>query len=271
MAATLSPDLRARARRLAIASHQPGMTHRRAYTEDLPTLALIELGASETIVGLQRAFEPLGQILQFPTLRAVGRFRKRSILIAGQIVAVLGGLPLVFFGLLGTRNAIPIVLASLGVASVGIVITSTVWFPLLRGYVEPDRVGAFFGVLRTTWHITLIAFFLVSQQWLAAHPGAFGAIFGLATAAGLLRIVLVARLPEAEVEMGGVRAALERPPAAEVPARRCSRRSSASRGGPVRHRSDATGHGALRRGGASHHHRLPARRSGFALSLGQGS
>jgi hypothetical protein len=205
MVGTLSTDVRSRARRLAIVSHQPGMTHRRAYTDDLPTLAIVALGGSEAVVGLQRALEPLGQILQFPTLRAVGRFRKRSILIAGQVIAVLGGLPLVLFGLLeaaGPARAIPIALASLSVAAIGIVISQTVWFPLLRGYVEPERVGSFFGLLRTTWHITLVLFFLGSQQWLAANPGAFGLLFGVATAAGLLRLFLVARLPEAEAEMG---------------------------------------------------------------------
>jgi predicted MFS family arabinose efflux permease len=181
------------------------MTHRFAYTEHLPTLALVELGASEAIVGLQRMFEPLGQVLQFPTLRAVGRFRKRSILVVGQLIAFLAGLPLVAFGLLASspqEPAVLIVLASLAVTAVGIVIAQTVWFPMLRGYVEPDRIGVFFGLLRMTWHVTLIVYFVAAQRWLAARPGAFGLLFGVAAALGLLRLVLVTRLPEAKGEVG---------------------------------------------------------------------
>lgn len=174
------------------------MTHRNVFTDQLPTLALVGLGASETWIGLQRAFEPLSQLLQLPTLRLVGRLQKRTILVAGQAIAVIAGLPLVGYAALdATHGDVAIALASLWVTAVGIVISQTVWFPLLRGYVEPGRIGAFFGVLRTGWHLTLIAYFLGAQRWLAAHPGAFGPLFGVATAAGVLRMALVARLPEA--------------------------------------------------------------------------
>jgi Na+/melibiose symporter-like transporter len=179
------------------------MIHRYAYTADLPTLALVSLGASELVVGFQRAFEHVGQLLQLPTLRAVGRVRKRSILVAGQALAVVGGLPLVVFGsLAGLEAAVPITLVCLALASVGMVISQTVWFPLLRSYVEPGRVGSFFGILRTGWHVTLILYFLAAQRWLTSHPGAFGLLFAVATALGILRIALVARMPEADGERG---------------------------------------------------------------------
>jgi predicted MFS family arabinose efflux permease len=196
---SLDPALRRRGRRLAVLSHPAGMTHRNVFTDQLPTLALVGLGASEAWIGLQRAFEPVSQLIQLPTLRAVGRLHKRPILIGGQVVAVLGGLPLVAYATLhgmGGATALVIALASLWVTAVGVVISQTVWFPLLRSYVEPGRIGEFFGVLRTGWHLTLIAFFLGAQQWLAAHPGSFGPLFGVATAAGVLRIALIARLPE---------------------------------------------------------------------------
>jgi predicted MFS family arabinose efflux permease len=195
----LDPAARRRGRRLSVLSHPAGMTHRNVYTDQLPTLALVGLGASEAWIGLQRAFEPVSQLLQLPTLRAVGRLRKRSILVGGQLVAVIGGLPLVFYAALIQRGgglALAAALASLWITAVGIVISQTVWFPLLRGYVEPGRIGAFFGLLRTGWHLTLIAYFVAAQRWLAAHPGSFGPLFGVATAAGALRIALVARLPE---------------------------------------------------------------------------
>ena len=196
---------RRRGRRLALTSHPAGMTHRNAYTEHLPTLVLIGLGAGETLVGLQRAFEPLCQLLQLPTLRAVGRVRKRSILIAGQAAAVLAGLPLVAYGALAASRgpgALVVALASLAATSAGLVVSNTVWFPLLRGYVEPGRIGAFFGLLRSGWHLTLIAYFLGAQRWLETHPGSFGPLFAVASAAGLLRIGLLAGLPEAPAPTG---------------------------------------------------------------------
>ncbi len=200
----LSDEQRALGRRLAWSSHPAAMTHRFVFTQDLPTLALVSLGASETVVGVQRSLERFAQIFQLPTLRAVGFASKRSILIAGQALAVAGGLPLIAFGWLAQRGdlAIPLALASLAVVAIGIVISQTVWFPMLRGFVEPARIGSFFGILRTIWHVVLIAYFVAAQRWLAAHPGSFGLLFGAATLLGLARIGLLARLPEAEGERG---------------------------------------------------------------------
>jgi len=198
----LDPAARRRGRRIALLSHPAGMMHANVYTDQLPTLALVGLGASETWVGVQRAFDPFSELLQLPTLRAVGRHRKRSILIAGQLAAVAGGLPLVGYGVLaeaGGASAVPIALASLAATTIGLAVSNTVWFPLLRGYVERERTGSFFGLLRSGWHLTLIAYFVAAQRWLASHPGRFGLLFGVATAAGLLRAALIARLPEAPV------------------------------------------------------------------------
>lgn len=202
----LDPARRRLGRRLAVLSHPAGMTHRNVFTDQLPTLALVGLGASEAWIGLQRAFEPISQLIQLPTLRAVGRLRKRPILVGGQVLAVLGGLPLIAYGTLqgwGGDLALAVALTSLWLTAVGFVISQTVWFPLLRSYVEPDRIGEFFGVLRTGWHLTLIAFFLGAQRWLAGHPGSFGPLFAVATAAGVLRIALIARLPDASVSQPG--------------------------------------------------------------------
>jgi Na+/melibiose symporter-like transporter len=77
-----------------------------------------------------------------------------------------------------------------------------VWFPLLRGYVEPDRIGRFFGAIRTTWHVTVIAFFVGSQLWLAGHPGEFGTLFAVAWGLGLVRTPLISRLPERDERSG---------------------------------------------------------------------
>ena len=173
------------------------------FTQQLPTLSLVQLGASETAVGLQNSFMYLFQLLQLPTLRAVGRFPKRWILIAGQLLAITAALPLVFYSdLASSSNAVAIALLSFALVAVGLNVAQTVWFPLLRGYTERERIGRFFGTIRSAWHLALICYYLGAQRWMLAHPGAFGPLFLLGFVAGVLRIALVWRLPERSERTG---------------------------------------------------------------------
>jgi len=202
----LSDSERARGRRLAVASNVPAMTFWTAFTDQLPTLALVSLGASETLVGVQSGLRLGFQGLQLPALRFVSWFPKRSILVSGQLFALAASLPLVFFAALaalepGTARAI--VLASLVLTAIGLNFSDLVWFPLLRAYVDPDRIGRFFGVIRSSWHVAVILFFVGGQYWLAAHEGAFGALFAVAWLAGALRVALIWRMPERSERTGG--------------------------------------------------------------------
>jgi MFS family permease len=197
--APLAEDVRARGRRLAIVSHPAGMTFRMAFTQHLPTLALVAIGASEFQVGLQNAlvFAFIG--LQLPTLRMVARVSKRRILVSAHVFAVAGSVPLLFFDALADApraTGIAVAMASFAWVAAGIAVGEAVWFPLLRSYVEPDRIGRFFGTLRTGWHLALIAFFGASHWWLDRHPGDFGPLFTVAFGLGAVRTLLIARLPE---------------------------------------------------------------------------
>jgi nitrate/nitrite transporter NarK len=195
----LDTATRTRGRRLAITSHASGMTYWTAYTDHLPTLLLIFLGASEFQIGLQAAFLPGLQLLQLPTLRRIATIRKRSILLFGQFASVIGGLPLLFLDPLmdyGEQTARIVVLLSFAVVSAGLNIGNAVWFPMLRAYIDSDRVGQFFGTIRSVWHFTLILYFITAQWWLAEHPGDFAPLFIGAWCFGVLRIPLIARLPE---------------------------------------------------------------------------
>ena len=201
----LPDEVRARGRRLAITSHPAGMTFTMVFTDYLPTLALVSLGASETLVGLQGGLRSSSAILQLPTLRAVGRFSKKSILIASQILALITALPLLFFGTLaamGGQDGITIVFASLALTAIAIKVGEAVWFPLLRGYIDPDRIGNFFGTIRSIWHLALILFFGGATFWLAEHEGSFGPLFAVAWALGVVRIAVLVRLPERDERTG---------------------------------------------------------------------
>jgi hypothetical protein len=201
----LDAATRARGRRLAVASHPAGMTFRTVFTEWLPTLALVGLGGSPALVGLQSAFDPLGHFGQLAVLRLVGRWSKRRILLGGQVLAIVAALPLVGYGVL-QREAAPlalgIALASFAATALGIAISDTVWFPLLRSYVEPGAVGRFFGTIRSFWHLTLIVYFLTARFWVARHPGALGPLFAVGVVAGLLRLAFVWRMPERSERTG---------------------------------------------------------------------
>jgi MFS family permease len=203
MTEPLSSAERARGRRLAISSHPAGMTFYMVFTQQLPTLALVHLGASEAAIGLQTAFIFGFQLLQLPVLRAVARVAKRRILVIGQVMAVLGALPLVFFEqLAGGQHPVAVALASFALVAVGLNVAQTVWFPMLRGFVEPEAIGRFFGTLRTGWHLALIVYYVAAQRWLAAHPGSFGPLFLAGFLFGALRIAMIARLPERSERTG---------------------------------------------------------------------
>ena len=59
----LSESERARGRQLAIGGNAVGVPFSVAFTEQLPTLALVALGASETLIGLlKRLHENLPQV-----------------------------------------------------------------------------------------------------------------------------------------------------------------------------------------------------------------
>ena len=197
--APLDDETRARGRRLAITSHASGMTYWTAYTDFLPTLLLEFIGASEFQIGLQSAFLPGLQLLQLPTLRRIAHIRKRTILLFGQVVALLGGLPLLFLDpllSLGEATARIVALLSFAMVAVGLNIGNTVWFPMLRSYIDSHRVGQFFGTIRSVWNFVLILYFVGAQRWLSFYPGDFASLFAVAWFLGLLRIALIARMPE---------------------------------------------------------------------------
>lgn len=204
-AAPLDAAERRRGRHLAVSSHPAGMTFWMVFTEHLPTLLLVSLGASEAQIGLQRAFLPGLQLLQLPTLRTIAWLSKRRILVAGQLFALVAALPLMGLGRfleLDGESARVVALASLAFVAVGLNVGNTVWFPLLRSYVEPGRIGAFFGTLRSGWHLALVLYYAGAHFWLQRNPGSLQPLFVMAGLLGLLRIVLITRLPERSERTG---------------------------------------------------------------------
>jgi len=211
-APALSDEDRARGRRLAIMSHPAGNAFAMALSEHLPTLALLALGAGESVVGSQSAIKTGANLIQLPTLRRVATIPKRKILTRGHLLAIVGMLPLLAFSPLrdaaeaGQAWPAWIALGALAIASIGISIANTVWFPMLRAYVDPLRIGRFFGLLRSGWHLTLIVFYVAAAFWLSRFPGDFAPLFFAVLGLGLVRLILIARMPErSELTNQGIR------------------------------------------------------------------
>ncbi len=195
----LSADDQRRGRRLALSTHAFSMTFRMAFMGDLATQALITLGASAGPVGLFASLGSFAALTQLGGLRLVERIGKKNLILATQGVALLFSLPLLWFaGLqgLGDPWGWRAALLSMSVVTLALVCGSTAWWPLLHGYVPRTRTGRFFSVMRTIWHLALIAFFLGCTWWLARSPGNFGPLFALAWVCGLLRIVILWHAPE---------------------------------------------------------------------------
>jgi predicted MFS family arabinose efflux permease len=181
------------------------MTFWVAFTEQLPTLLLVSMGASELQLGLQRSFLPALKPLQLNVLRMISRVPKRNILLAGQLFALLAALPLLLPGTLASLGDAPArvaVLTSLALVAVGINVADTTWFPLLRSYVDPARISRFFGLLRTSWGIALIAFFTICQLWLSRNLDSFAPLFAGAWLLGGIRCLMVMRMPERSERTG---------------------------------------------------------------------
>ena len=142
VAPPLDEAARRQGRRIAISSHPLGMTFSLVFTQHLPTLALVSLGASEAVVGLQSGLGAM-DLLRLPALRAVSVLSKRTILIAGQVVALAAAAPLLVFPILLDQSrrgdgdrAVAIALISLIGVTAAVRVAETVWFPMLRSYVE---------------------------------------------------------------------------------------------------------------------------------------
>jgi hypothetical protein len=194
----LEPQLQRRGRRLAVLSHPFSMTFRLAIVGGLATQALVTLGASAAAVGAQAGLVSFAALIQLPALRLLETTRKRSLLIATQVLALVAALPLVFFAYLSSLEglAVPAALVCLAGATLALTAGSAAWWPLLHGYVARSATGRFFAVLRSLWHVALIAFFLGSAWWLDHHPGDFGPLFGVAWVCGAIRVGLVVFFPE---------------------------------------------------------------------------
>ncbi len=185
----------------------------------------LQLGASNTVIGLLAAIPPLAELLQMPAIYIVDRVQKRRlVVVAASLAARLFWVPIVlipFF--LSPEQGIFVLIASIVFYSSFSAISHCGWNSWMRDLIPQDRLGAFFSRRLTlstglALVISLVAGFFI-DAWEAAFPhlSAYGysLLFFLGLLAGLFGITLLARTPEPRMvtddEEIGLLAAIRKP------------------------------------------------------------
>ncbi|MCK8519022.1 MFS transporter [Methanoculleus sp. 7T] len=185
----------------------------------------LQLGASNTVIGLLAAIPPLAELLQMPAIYIVDRVQKRRlVVVAASLAARLFWVPIIlipFF--LSPEQGIFVLIASIALYSSFSAISHCGWNSWMRDLIPQDRLGAFFSRRLTlstaiALVISLIAGFFI-DSWKAVFPdlAAYGysILFLLGLLAGLFGITLLARTPEPRMaaadEENGLFAAIAKP------------------------------------------------------------
>lgn len=185
----------------------------------------LQLGASNTVVGLLAAIPPLAELLQIPSIYIVDRVRKRRlVVVAASLAARLCWIPIIlipFF--LSPGQGVIALIASIALYASFSAVSHCGWNSWMRDLIPQDRLGDFFSRRLTlstgiALVISLIAGFFI-DSWEVVFPdlAAYGysVLFFFGLIAGLVGIVFLARTPEprmaAEGGEDGLLAAIKKP------------------------------------------------------------
>jgi MFS family permease len=166
----------------------------------------LQLGASNTVIGLLAAIPPLAELIQMPAISVVENVRNRRLVCVGaSIVArlfwiVIALIPFLF----GLTAAVPVLIMSLVLYGSISAISHCSWNSWMRDLVPQEILGIFFS-RRMSLSLTLgIVLSLVASVLIdfiernpAFPPGtAYSIIFLGGSVAGLMGIWYMSRIPE---------------------------------------------------------------------------
>jgi len=185
----------------------------------------LQLGASNTVIGLLAAIPPLAELLQIPAIYIVDRIRiRRLVVVTASLAARLCWIPIILIPfLLSPGQGVIALIASIALYASFSAISHCGWNSWMRDLIPQDRLGEFFSRRLTlstgiALVVSLVAGFFI-DSWEIAFPdlAAYGysALFLLGLIAGLVGITFLARTPEPRmiVENGedGLFAAIKKP------------------------------------------------------------
>ncbi|MDK2915506.1 MAG: hypothetical protein PWR25_63 [Euryarchaeota archaeon] len=185
----------------------------------------LQLGASNTVIGLLAAIPPLAELLQIPAIYVVDRIRiRRLVVVAASLAARLCWIPIILIPfVLSPGQGVIALIAAIALYSSFSAISHCGWNSWMRDLIPQDRLGAFFShrlTLSTALAlvVSLVAGFFI-DSWELAFPdlAAYGysVLFLLGLIAGLVGITFLARTPEPRMALGdggdGLLAAIKKP------------------------------------------------------------
>ncbi len=166
----------------------------------------LQLGASNTVIGLLAAIPPLAELLQIPSICIVDRVKnRRLIVVLASIIGRLFWIPIILIPfLLSPEQGIIALIAAIALYSSFSAISHCAWNSWMRDLIPQDRLGTFFSrrlALSTglALGISLTAGFFI-DYWGSLHPGhtayGYSILFLLGFIGGLAGIYFLATTPE---------------------------------------------------------------------------
>jgi MFS family permease len=170
----------------------------------------LQLGASNTVIGLLAAIPPLAELIQMPAISVVENVRNRRLICVGaSIVArlfwiVIALIPFLF----GLTAAVPVLIISLILYGSVSAISHCSWNSWMRDFVPQEILGSFFSrrmslSLALGIALSLVASAIIDfiQKDPAYPPGtAYSVIFLGGFVAGLMGIWYMSRIPEPQMK-----------------------------------------------------------------------
>jgi MFS family permease len=170
----------------------------------------LQLGASNTVIGLLAAIPPLAELIQMPAITVVEKVRNRRLVCVGaSIIArlfwiVIALIPFLF----GPAAAIPVLITSLVLYASISAISHCTWNSWMRDLVPQEILGSFFSrrmslSLALGIVLSLVAGALIDfTQRDTAFPAltAYSVIFLGGFVAGLMGIWYMSRIPEPRMQ-----------------------------------------------------------------------
>ena len=166
----------------------------------------LQLGASNTVIGLLAAIPPLAELIQMPAISVVETVRNRRLVcVSASIVArlfwiIIALIPFLF----GSTAAVPVLIMSLVLYGCISAVSHCSWNSWMRDFVPQEILGSFFSrrmslSLALGIVLSLVASALIDfiRRNPAYPPGtAYSVIFLGGFIAGLIGIWYMSRIPE---------------------------------------------------------------------------
>lgn len=166
----------------------------------------LELGASNTVIGLLAAIPPLAELFQIPAIYIVEKVRNRRFLVVlNSLLARCFWVPIAAIPFVCPPDlAIPVLIASMCLYATFSAISHCGWNSWMRDLIPQDRLGEFFSRRMKLSTICAIMLSLCAAAfidvWGLRMPGAlasgYSMVFMVGFGAGLVGVYYLSRTPE---------------------------------------------------------------------------